>query len=119
MKHPPSRAGKVLPGLVLELNGQGKLSVRTDLARFDILVARYYPAVYNFAFQLTDDPRKAVWLTHAAFLSIRKQLWRPRDEIEVVKILLKAVFRGRGSKPSNFGPRHRPVTTKPVGRDFY
>jgi len=29
-------------------------------ARFDTLVARYYPAVYSFASRLTDDPREAV-----------------------------------------------------------
>jgi hypothetical protein len=35
-------------------------------ARFDTLVARYYPAVYSFASRLTDDPRQAVLLTHEA-----------------------------------------------------
>jgi DNA-directed RNA polymerase specialized sigma24 family protein len=67
--------------------------IKTNPARFDSLVARYYPAVYNLASRLTDDPREAVSLTHAAFLSVRKQVWRPRDEIALVRILLKAVVR--------------------------
>jgi DNA-directed RNA polymerase specialized sigma24 family protein len=57
------------------------------------LVARYYPAVYNFASRLTDDPRQAVLLTQRAFTSILNQLWIPRDEIALVRILLKAVVR--------------------------
>jgi DNA-directed RNA polymerase specialized sigma24 family protein len=36
--------------------------------RFDTLLARYYPALYSFASRLTDDPRKAVLLTHEAFI---------------------------------------------------
>ena len=62
-------------------------------ARFDSLVARHYPAVYNFASRLTDDPRGAVLLTHRAFNSIRKELWLCRDEVALVRILLKAVVR--------------------------
>jgi hypothetical protein len=61
MKHPPARSSQVLHSLLLELIEQGKPSAKMDLTRFDTFVARYYPAVYNFAFQLTDDPRKAVW----------------------------------------------------------
>jgi len=48
-------------------------------SRFDSLVARYYPTVYNFASRLTDDPREAVVLTHEAFESTRKQLRNRRD----------------------------------------
>jgi hypothetical protein len=70
---------------------EGKPSIKTDRARFDTLVARYY----SFASRLTDDPRKAVLLTHDAFNSITKQVWRPRDEITLARILLKAVVRAR------------------------
>ena len=41
--------------------------MKVKSSRFDSLVARYYPAVYNFASRLTDDPREAVVLTHDAF----------------------------------------------------
>ena len=74
---------------------EGKPSIKTDPARFDTLVARYHPAVYRFASRLTDDPREAVLLTHNAFNTIRKQVWRPRDEITLARILLKAVVRAR------------------------
>jgi hypothetical protein len=112
MKHPPNRSSRLLYGVLLELIEEGKPSVKTELARFDSFVARYYPAVYNFAFELTDDPRKAVWLTYDAFLSVRKQVWRRRDEVGLVRILLKAVFRGGASEPSNFGSRHGPLKAK-------
>jgi hypothetical protein len=62
-------------------------------ARFDTLVARYYPAVYGFASRLTDDPREAVLLTHDAFNSIRKQLRSRRNEVALVITLLNAVIR--------------------------
>ena len=74
-------------------NDKRNPSIKTNLGRVDSLVARHYPAVYNFASRLTDDPREAVLLTYRAFNSIRKQLWLPRDEIAVVRILLKAVVR--------------------------
>jgi hypothetical protein len=93
MKEPPSRGSTVLHGLPQEQKEQGKPSIKTYPARFDTLVARYYPAVYNFASRLTDDPREAVLLTQRAFTSIRKQLWIPRDEIALGRILLKAVVR--------------------------
>ena len=63
-------------------------------ARFDTLVARYYPAVYSFASRLTDDPREAVLLTHEAFTTTRKQLRNRRNEVELVTTLLDAVSRG-------------------------
>jgi hypothetical protein len=62
-------------------------------ARFDTLVARYYPAVYTFASRLTDDPLEAVLLTHEAFNSTRKQLRNRRDVVELVTTLLDAVIR--------------------------
>ena len=93
MKRLPSRSGNMLHGFPQAPQLQRKPPIKTKCARFDRLVARYYPAVYNFASRLTDDPRQAVLLTHNAFVSIRKQLWRPRDEIAVVTILLNAVIR--------------------------
>ena len=67
--------------------------MKTKCARFDTLVARYYPAVYSFASRLTDDPREAVLLTRDAFNSTRKQLRSRRDEVALVTILLNAVIR--------------------------
>jgi DNA-directed RNA polymerase specialized sigma24 family protein len=67
--------------------------MKTKRARFDTLVARYYPAVYSFASRLTDDPREAVLLTHDAFNSTRKQLRSRRSEVALVIILLNAVIR--------------------------
>jgi hypothetical protein len=93
MKKPLSRSSTVLHGLPQGQNEQGKPPINTNPARFDTLVARYYPAVYNFASRLNDDPREAVLLTQRAFTSIRNQLWIPRDEIALVRILLKAVVR--------------------------
>src|SRR5207244_11068946 len=74
-------------------NRKRKPPMKAKSSRFDNLVARYYPAVYNFASRLTDDPREAVLLTYRAFNSIRKQLWLPRNEIALVRILLKDVVR--------------------------
>src|SRR4029077_4274993 len=94
MKGPPSQRSHVLHRLPQEPNEKRHPSIKTNLgARFDSLLARHYPAVYNFASRLTDDPREAVLLTYRAFNSIRKQLWLPRDENSLVRILLKAVVR--------------------------
>jgi hypothetical protein len=93
MKEPPSQSNPVVRGRPEEQNEQGRPSMRPYRARFDTLVARCYPAVYKFASRLTDDPREAVLLTHRAFTSIQKQLWIPRDEVALVRILLKAVVR--------------------------
>jgi DNA-directed RNA polymerase specialized sigma24 family protein len=92
MKAPLSRSGSVLHGLLQQPNQKTK-PMKTKRARFDTLVARYYPAVYSFASRLTDDPREAVLLTHDAFNSIPKQLWNRRDEVALVTILLTAVIR--------------------------
>lgn len=91
MKGPPSSHVLQLPPQ--EPNEKRNASIKTNLERFDSLVASYYPAVYNFASRLTDDPREAVLLTYQAFNSIRNQLWLSRDEIALVRILLKAVVR--------------------------
>ena len=71
---PPSRSGNMLRGQLQEANQKRKPTMKTKRARFDTLVARYYPAVYSFASRLTDDPRKAVLLTYDAFNSTRQQL---------------------------------------------
>jgi hypothetical protein len=93
MKGLPSRSSHFLRRLPQEPNEKRNPSIKTNLGRFDSLVARHYPAVYNFTSRLTDDPREAVLLTYRAFNSVRKQLWLPRDEIALVRILLKAVVR--------------------------
>jgi hypothetical protein len=76
-----------------EPNQKRKAPMKTQLVRFDTLVARYYPAVYTFASRLTDDPREAVLLTHEAFNSTRKQLRCRRDDVALMTILLNAVIR--------------------------
>ena len=93
MKALPSRSGNVLRGQLQEPNQKRKPPMKTKRARFDTLVARYYPAVYNFASRLVDEPWEAAVLTHLAFVSVRKQAWRPRDETALLRILLKAVVR--------------------------
>ena len=67
--------------------------IKAKISRFDSLVARYYPAVYSFASQFTDDPRQAVMLTHDAFTRTRKQLKNRRDECALASILISAVIR--------------------------
>jgi DNA-directed RNA polymerase specialized sigma24 family protein len=92
MNEPPGRSRSVLHGLLQQRNQKTK-PIKTKHARFETLVARYYPTVYSFASRLTDDPREAVLLTHDAFNSIRKQRWNRRDEVALVTILLTAVIR--------------------------
>ena len=77
----------------LPLIKKRKLPIKAKTSRFDSLVARYYPAVYSFASQLTDDPRQAVMLTHDAFTSIRNQLKNGRNESALASILISAVIR--------------------------
>jgi hypothetical protein len=93
MKALPSRSRNVLRSQLKERNQKRKPAVKVKRVRFDTLVARYYPAVYIFASQLTDDPREAVLLTRAAFNSTRKQLRSRRDEVRRVTILLNGVIR--------------------------
>ena len=92
MKRSPSRSGKVLRGLFPEPNQKRKPPIKTKQARFDTLVARYYPAVYSFASRLTDDPREAVLLTYDAFNTIRNRRWRRLNEVMLATILLNAVI---------------------------
>src|SRR5205823_14249032 len=74
-------------------NRNRKPPMKVKSTRFDSFVARYYPAVYNFASRLTDDPRVAELLTHDAFMSIRKQLRNRRQVSDLAFILECAVCR--------------------------
>ena len=77
----------------LPLIKKRKPSMKAKTARFDRLVARYYPAVYSFASRLTDDPREAVLLTHDAFTNSRKEIRNRRDDSVLASILISAVIR--------------------------
>jgi hypothetical protein len=72
---------------------KGRRPMKTKCARFDILVARYYPAIYSFASRLTDDLWEPVMLTRHALNSTRKQLRYRRDDVALVTTLLNAVIR--------------------------
>jgi DNA-directed RNA polymerase specialized sigma24 family protein len=74
-------------------NHKAKLTIKTKSSRFDALVARYYPAVYNFASRLTDDPREAIALTRDAFNTSRKELRSCCDENVFASILVSTVIR--------------------------
>jgi len=67
--------------------------MKAKSSRFDSLVARYYPAVYNFASRLTDDPREAIALTRNAFRSAQEQLCSLRDQTAVATTLISPVIR--------------------------
>jgi len=95
MKAPPSWGGNVPRGVLQEASQKRKSPIKTKGARFDTLVARYYPAVYCVASRLTDDPREAVLLTHDAFNSMRKHLRTCCDEKVFASILMSTVIRGR------------------------
>src|ERR1044071_935562 len=92
MKGPPTPSASILPAQSQAPNQKRKPPTKTKYTRFDTLVSRYYPAVYNFASRLTDDPREAVWLTHDAFNTIRKRPWRRCNEVMLATILLNAVI---------------------------
>jgi hypothetical protein len=68
-------------------------------SRFDVLVARYYPAVYSFASRLTDDPREAIALTGDAFT--RKQLRSCCEDNVFTSILIFTVIRAGLTARSN------------------
>jgi DNA-directed RNA polymerase specialized sigma24 family protein len=93
MKAPPSRGGNVPRGVLQEASQKRKPPIKTKGARFDTLVARYYPTIYSFASRLTDGPREAVLLTHEAFISTRKQLRNCRDENVFASIVMSTVIR--------------------------
>ncbi len=67
--------------------------MKAKSSRFDILVARYYPAVYSVASRLTDDPREAIALTRNAFRIAQKELRSLRDQTAVATALILAVIR--------------------------
>ena len=92
MQGPPTLSGSTLRAQSQGTNQKRKPPIRTKYTRFDILVSRYYPAVYSFASRLTDDPREAVLLTRDAFNTIRKRRWRRRNEVMLATILLNAVI---------------------------
>ena len=62
-------------------------------SRFDVLVARCYPAVSSFASRLTDDPGETIVLTRDAFNSTRKQLRSCCDDNVFASILISAAIR--------------------------
>jgi DNA-directed RNA polymerase specialized sigma24 family protein len=64
-----------------------------NVSRFDALVARYYPAVYDFAVKLTEDPRAAVELTRAAFRNAESQLPRTHGKTAIANLLISSVLR--------------------------
>ena len=92
MQGPPIRSGSILHAESQAPKRKRKPPTKTKYTRFDTLVGRYYPAVYNFASRLTDDPREAVWLTHDAFNTIRKRRWRRCNEVMLATVLLNAVM---------------------------
>jgi len=93
MKMSPSPSGNILHPLAARTESKKRTTDPTGLRPSYALVTRYYPAVYNFASRLVDEPWEAAVLTHLAFLSVRKQTWRPRDETALIRTLLKAVVR--------------------------
>src|SRR5215212_2627764 len=92
MQGPPVRSGSILHAQSQGQNQKRKPPTKTKYTRFDTLVGNCYPAVYNFASRLTDDPREAVWLTYDAFNTIRKRRWRRCNEVMLATILLNAVI---------------------------
>ena len=72
---------------------QRKRTVKAKSSRFDVLIARYYPAVYSVASRLTDDPREAIALTRNAFRIAQKELCSLRDQTAVATALILAVIR--------------------------
>jgi hypothetical protein len=62
-------------------------------SRFDMLVSRYYPAVYGLAVKLTEDPRAAVGLTRAAFRKAEPELAHLTSKRSIANTLLSAVLR--------------------------
>jgi|SRR4029453_6562236 hypothetical protein len=94
MKAPQrARRSTACPATTTKIKKRPKPPKGNKLGRFETLVRRYYSGVYSFASRLTDDPVKAVVLTHGAFISRRRQLRSRRNEVEIVTILLTAVMR--------------------------
>src|SRR5262245_54275834 len=95
MKAAANWSGSVPQGVLQEARERPNSPIERKDARFDTLVARYYPAVYSFACRLAGDPRKAVLLTHQAFMSTRMQLRSCGDEKVFASIVMSAVIRTR------------------------
>jgi|SRR3954469_5375094 hypothetical protein len=93
MKAAANRGGNVPQGVLQRARQRRTPTLKRKGARFDTLVARYYPAVYSFACRVADDPRKAVVLTHRAFASTRKQLRSCCDENVFASLVIWAVIR--------------------------
>jgi DNA-directed RNA polymerase specialized sigma24 family protein len=93
VKAPPRRNGNVLHRQLQARNHKAKVAIKSKSSRFDALVARYYPAVYNFASRLTDDPREAIALTRDAFNSSRRELRNCCDDNVFASILISTVIR--------------------------
>jgi hypothetical protein len=73
----------------------GFRTMKTKHARFDILVTRYCPALYNFASRLTRDVRGAV-LSTARFNSAREQLQSRSGEVALARSVVPAVLKQTG-----------------------
>jgi hypothetical protein len=104
MKAPANRGGNVPRGVLQETSQKRKPPIKTEGARYDTLVGRYYPAVYSVASRLTDDPREAILLTNATFNNTRKQLQTCCDENVLASILISNVIRAgcRLNRPPPF-----------------
>jgi len=91
MEVPLRRSGTVIRGQLPQQNQRKRLPAKAK--SLNSLVARHYPAVYNFACRFTDDPLKAGVLTHHAFNRTRKQVRTCRDENVLASILISNVIR--------------------------
>jgi len=67
--------------------------MKTRVSHFDRVVAKYYPAVFGIAVNLTDDPKEAVEFTRTAFCSAEKQINRLRSKTNIATVLFSAVLR--------------------------
>ena len=93
MKAPRSWGGDVPRGVLQEASQERKPPIKTKGACFEALVAHYYPAVYSFASQLSDDPREAALLAYDAFTSTQKQLRTCCNENVFASVLMSTVIR--------------------------
>jgi hypothetical protein len=78
---------------VKEDESEKDLLMKKSNSRFDMLVSRYYPAVYGLAVKLTEDPRAAVGLTRAAFRNAEPELTHLTSKRSIANTLLTAVLR--------------------------
>ena len=80
-------------GVLQEASQTRKPPIKTKGACFEALVAHYYPAVYSFTSQLSDDPREAALLAYDAFTSTQKQLRTCCNENVFASVLMSTVIR--------------------------